>query len=153
MSEAHADTGPLPPLPVAPFLKIPSDGEPYLEGSDCQKCHATFVGSRTACAKCGARAAFVTRKLSQRGSLYAYSIVHRSFPGVAVPYISAIVDLDGGGSLKGNMIDIEPDPARLQFGMPVEVVFGDALGRKDDKGRSYVSYFFRPCDETSRRSR
>lgn len=150
MSEARAETG---PLPVVPFLKIPSDGEPYLEGSDCQKCHATFLGTRTACAKCGARESFAARRLSHRGTLYAYSIVHRSFPGVAVPYISAIVDLDGGGTLKGNMVDIAPEPAQLQFGMPVEVVFRDALGRKDDKGRSYVSYFFRPCDETSRRSR
>ena len=150
MSEAPAEAG---PLPVVPFLKIPSDGEPYLEGSDCQKCHATFVGARSACAKCGARASFTTRKLPRRGTLYAYSIVHRSFPGVAVPYISAIVDLDGGGSLKGNLVDIEPDLAQLRFGMPVEVVFRDALGRKDDKGRSYVSYFFRPSDETSRSSR
>jgi uncharacterized OB-fold protein len=150
MSEARTEAG---PLPVVPFLKIPSDGEPYLEGSDCQKCHAICLGRRSACPKCGARDSFSERKLSNRGVLYAYSIVHRSFPGVAVPYISAIVDLEGGGSIKANLVDIEPDPAKLTFGMPVEVVFGDALGRKDDKGRSYVSYFVRPCDETSRRSR
>jgi uncharacterized OB-fold protein len=150
MSETHAASG---PLPVVPFLKIPSDGEPYLEGSECQKCHATFLGQRAACAKCGTRASLVTRKLSNRGTLYAYSIVHRSYPGVAVPYISAIVDLDGGGSIKGNLVDVEPDPARLAFGMPVELVFRDALGRKDEAGRSYVSYFFKPRDETSGRSR
>jgi len=28
--------------------------------------------------------------------------------------------------------------------MPVEVVFGDALGRKDKDGNSYISYFFKP---------
>jgi hypothetical protein len=28
--------------------------------------------------------------------------------------------------------------------MPVEVVFKDALGRKDREGNSYVSYFFQP---------
>jgi uncharacterized OB-fold protein len=150
MSEAHVEAG---PLPVVPFLKIPSDGEPYLEGSDCQKCHAVCLGPRSACPKCGARDAFSPRKLSNRGTLYAYSIVHRSFPGVAVPYISAIVDLEGGGSIKANLVDAPLDPSQLQFGMEVEVVFGDALGRRDDKGRSYVSYFVRPWHESSRRSR
>jgi hypothetical protein len=29
--------------------------------------------------------------------------------------------------------------------MPIEVVFGDALGRKDRDGNSYLSYFFQPA--------
>ena len=49
-------------------------------------------------------------KLNNTGKLYSYSIVFRSFPGIEVPYISAIVDLDGGGTVKGNLIDCEPDP-------------------------------------------
>jgi len=84
-------------------------------------------------------------RLSTTGKLYSFSIVHRSFPGIEVPYISAIVDLDGGGTVKGNLIDIEPDPANLEFDMPVEAVFGDALGRKDKEGNSYISYFFKPA--------
>ena len=28
--------------------------------------------------------------------------------------------------------------------MPVEVVYKDALGRKDREGNSYLSYFFQP---------
>lgn len=28
--------------------------------------------------------------------------------------------------------------------MPVEVVFDDALGRKDRDGNSYMAYFFQP---------
>ena len=86
-----------------------------------------------------------TERLSNKGKLYSYSIVHRSFPGIDVPYISAIVDLDGGGTVKGNLINIDPDPANLDFDMPVEVVFDDALGRKDKDGNSYISYFFRPA--------
>ena len=39
---------------------------------------------------------------------------------------------------------MEPDPAKIEFDMPVEVVFADALGRKDKDGNSYLSYFFRP---------
>jgi uncharacterized OB-fold protein len=87
------------------------------------------------------------KRLSHQGTLYTFTIVHRSFPGVAVPYVSAVVDLEGGGSIKGNLINVEPDPAHIKFGMPVEVVFGDALGRKDAEGNSYLSYFFQPTGQ------
>jgi uncharacterized OB-fold protein len=85
-------------------------------------------------------------RLSNRGTLYVYSIVHRSFPGIETPYISAIVDLDGGGTVKGNLIGVDPDPEKIRFGMPVEVVYKDALGRKDKEGNAYISYFFQPAD-------
>jgi len=83
--------------------------------------------------------------LPNKGKLYVYSIVHRSFPGIQVPYISAVVDLEDGTAIKGNLIDVEPDPEKIEFGMPVEVVFADALGRKDKDGNSYLSYFFKPA--------
>ena len=132
------------PLPAVDFLKLPDDGEPYLEGYRCKNCQATFLGKRNVCSKCGTRGALSAVKLSNKGKLYVYSIVHRSFPGVAVPYVSAVVDLDGGGTVKGNLIGIEPDPAKIRLGMPVEVIYKDALGRKDKEGNSYLSYFFQP---------
>jgi uncharacterized OB-fold protein len=140
-------------LPVVPFLKVPSAGDPYLEGSACRSCDATFLGRRAVCSKCGARDRWEVRKLSDHGTVYAYSIVHRSFPGVAVPYVSAIVDLEGGGTVKGNLIHVAPDPERIPFGMPVEVVYADALGRRDSAGNAYLSYFFQPRDQSSRRAR
>ena len=82
--------------------------------------------------------------LPTSGKLYSYSIVYRSFPGVEVPYISAIVDLDDGTAIKGNLINVEPDPANIEFDMPVDVIFDDALGRKDKEGNSYLAYFFTP---------
>ena len=82
--------------------------------------------------------------LPNSGKLYSYSIVHRSFPGIEVPYVSAIVDLDDGTAIKGNLINVEPDPENIAFDMPVEVVFADALGRKDNDGNRYLSYFFQP---------
>lgn len=132
------------PLPVVEFLKIPDGGEPYLEGHRCRNCGAVFLGARDNCSKCGARGEMEKIRLSNNGEIYAYSIVHRSFPGIDVPYISAIVDLEGGGTVKGNLIEVDPDPDSIHFGMPVEVVFDDALGRKDSDGNSYLSYFFKP---------
>ena len=132
------------PLPVVEFLKVPEAGDPYLEGYRCKNCQATFLGERNVCSKCGTRGALGAVKLANKGKLYVYSIVHRSFPGIAVPYVSAVVDLEGGGTVKGNLIGIEPDPAKIKLGMPVDVVYRDALGRKDKEGNSYLSYFFQP---------
>jgi uncharacterized OB-fold protein len=132
------------PLPVVEFLKIPDIGGPYLEGQKCRQCGSVFLGERAHCSKCSARDSMEAVRLSDRGTLYVYSIVHRSFPGVEVPYVSAVVDLEGGGTVKGNLINIEPNPEKIQLGMPVEVVFKDALGRKDREGNRYLSYFFQP---------
>ena len=131
-------------LPVVDYLKLPEGGDPYLEGYKCKDCDSIFLGERNVCSKCFARGTLSAIKLSNTGKLYSYSIVFRSFPGIEVPYISAIVDLDGGGTVKGNLIDCDPDPEKIAFDMPVEVVFDDALGRKDKDGNSYISYFFRP---------
>ncbi len=132
------------PLPAVDFLKVPDGGEPYLEGHKCANCGATFLGVRNVCSKCGARDRMEAVKLPNTGRLYSYSIVHRSFPGIKVPYISAVVDLDDGTAVKGNLINIEPDPQKIAFDMPVEVVYDDALGRKDKEGNSYIAYFFQP---------
>ena len=132
------------PLPVVEYLKLPEDGDPYLEGHKCGECNSIFLGEREVCSNCTARGKIEPVKLSNKGKLYSYSITFRSFPGIDVPYISAIVDLEGGGTVKGNLIDCEPDPEKIEFDMPVEVVFDDALVRKDAEGNSYVSYFFKP---------
>ncbi|MAZ45104.1 MAG: hypothetical protein CMD74_00175 [Gammaproteobacteria bacterium] len=135
------------PLPVVEYLKIPENGNPYLEGYKCGACGATYLGQRSVCSKCGARDQMSAINLPNEGTLYSYCIVHRSFPGVEVPYVSAIVDLADGTAIKGNLINIEPDPEVISFGMPVEVVFDDALGRKDKEGNSYLSYFFQPKND------
>ena len=131
-------------LPVVEYLKLPEDGDPYLEGHKCGDCNSIFLGEREVCSNCTARGKIEPVKLSNKGKLYSYSITFRSFPGIDVPYISAIVDLEGGGTVKGNLIDCDPDPKKIEFDMPVEVVFDDALGRKDAEGNSYISYFFKP---------
>ncbi len=132
------------PLPVVTWLKGADTADPYLEGHKCAACGAVFLGAREVCSSCGTRNQMDAVRLPNRGKLYSYSIVHRSFPGIEVPYISAIVDLDNGGTVKGNLINVEPDPDKISFDMPVEVVFGDALGRKDREGNSYLAYFFQP---------
>lgn len=141
MSEAEA----APLKPVTPFLKIPEAGEPYLEGAKCTACGEVQVGERTVCPKCGERDQMKTVKLAGTGRLYNYTVVYRNFPGIEVPFVSVIVDLDGGGTLKGNLVGVEPDPAKLSYDMPVKVVFRDA-GRTDKAGNRYLAYFFTPAE-------
>jgi hypothetical protein len=145
MADTAQDTGQSTPLPVVDYLKLPDDGDPYLEGQKCGECDSIFLGERSVCSKCFARDSFGPFRLADSGTLYVFSIVFRSFPGIEVPYISAIVDLDGGGTVKGNLIGVDPDPAKIEMGMPVKVVYKDALGRKDKDGNSYISYFFEPA--------
>ena len=75
------------PLPVVDYLKIPDDGDPYLEGYRCKKCGSTYLGERNVCSKCFARNEMEVIKLSETGILHSYAIVFRSFPGIDVPYI------------------------------------------------------------------
>jgi uncharacterized OB-fold protein len=119
-----SDETPQRPLPAVDYLKLPAEGDPYLEGQKCKACSAIYLGERRQCSKCSAR----------------------DLPGIETPYISAIVDLEGGGTVKGNLIGVDPDPEKIQMGMSVEVVYKDALGRKDKEGNSYISYFFQPAD-------
>lgn len=138
-----SDTSALP-RPAVDYLKVPEDGEPHLAGSRCTNCSAVFLGSRSICSKCATRDAMEPIRLADTGTLYSYAIVHRSFPGVEVPFVSAVVDLDGGGTVKGNLVDIEADPEKIRFGMPVKLVYRDALGRRDKDDNSYLAYFFAP---------
>ncbi len=140
----EAEAAPAKPLPVVSYLKIPEEGEPYLEGHKCAACGEVFLGQRMVCAACGARNQMKPVRLSNDGKLYNFTIVHRNFPGVPVPFISAIVDLEGGGTLKGNLVDQIPSAEAIKFDMPVKVVYRDA-GRKDKDGNSYLSYFFVPA--------
>lgn len=134
--------------PVAPYTSLDDAGNPYLVGSRCGSCGATHLGHFENCPKCGARGSTAEVKLADSGTLYNYTIVHRSLPGVKVPFISATVDLEGGGTVRGNLIDIEPNPQKIEFGMPVKVVFRSAATAVEN-GNGYIAHFFVPAEEAA----
>jgi uncharacterized OB-fold protein len=131
-------------LPAMPIVRVGEDGCAYVAGSHCAHCGQTVPGDRLACASCGRRDTVEPVRLGTKGRLYNFTVVHRSYPGVPVPFVSAIVDLDDGGSLRGTLIDVEPDAAKLPYDMPVEVVFRDA-GQTSPDGKPFVSYCFVPA--------
>ena len=83
-------------------------------------------------------------RLADKGTLHSFSIIYRAFPGIDVPFVSAIADLDGGGTIKTNLIGIDPDPEKIQLGMDVDVVF-EVVNRKDAEGNEYLGYFLKPA--------
>ena len=92
----------------------------------CRGCQSHFFYPRPLCPKCHSWDV-EWRTASGRATLHAYAIQQRpQGPGFEdVPYITAIVQLDEGPRMMTNLIEIEPDPAQLTNGMPLEVVFDD----------------------------
>jgi hypothetical protein len=129
--------------PIVPFLRLPEQGEPYLVGQKCSGCGAVYLSTRRACSRCLATGPFAEIRLSSRGTLWVWSIVHQSVPGVKVPYVVGVVDLPEGVSVRCNIIDVEPDPAKLRFGMPLEMTTG--VSQQDREGNDVVAFYFRPA--------
>ncbi|HIE69794.1 MAG TPA: hypothetical protein EYP98_06275 [Planctomycetes bacterium] len=100
--------------------------------------------ARMACGKCGGRDTTEPHRLSNKGKLHAFSIIYRAFPGIEVPFVSAIADLEGGGTIKTNMTGIEADPEKITLGMDIEVTYGIAP-RKDADGNEYMTYYIQPA--------
>ena len=129
--------------PIVPFLRLGDNGgKPHLVAKKCGHCGAVYLGSRVACSKCSATGPFNEIRLSDKGTLWVYSIVHQSAPGIPTPYVAAIVDLPEGASVRCTLIDVEPDPEKLPFGMPVEMVTKKV--REDKDGNDVIAFFFRP---------
>jgi len=129
------------PLAAVNFLRFDDEGEAYLQGTRCSDCGAVAPGVRLVCNACGARSGMESIRLSEQGTISTYTIVHRSFPGVKTPFIAVIVDLDGGGALKGSLLGVKEDPQEIGYDMRVKVVYRDT-GQTSPDGRPFYSYYF-----------
>lgn len=121
-------------------VRIEADGSAYVEGFRCEVCGAAFPEATMACRACASRTPPAPFRASETGKLFTWSVVSRSYPGVAVPFVSAIVDLDDGLTLKGTLRDVAPDG--LKAGMPVRLVIDNAGGATDKDGAPYVGFHF-----------
>ncbi len=142
MTDAAQTMEPKKERPIVPFLRL--GDKPHLLGLRCRACGATYLkGARVACAKCGTAGNCEEIALGDHGTLWVYSIVHQSAPGIPTPYVAAIVDLPEKVSVRCTLIDVEPDPAKIPFGMPVRMVTRTV--RTDKDGNDVVAFFFRPA--------
>ena len=88
----------------------------------CNSCSENYFPPRPFCPKCGSRDVRVV-KASGKGRLYSYIINHLPSPGYTPPFTVAIVELEEGVRLMTNLLDVEPDPDKLELDMPLEVTF------------------------------
>jgi uncharacterized OB-fold protein len=62
-------------------------------------------------------------------------------PGIPVPFVSAVVDCDGI-PVRGNIINVEPDPDHVATDMKVRLTTY-SLG-EDDHGKEAIGFGFEP---------
>ena len=125
-----------------PHLVLATDGAHRLTGMRCGSCGMVVEGQRLACPACGERQDFADTALSTSGTIHTCTMIHRSYPGIAVPFFAAVVDLDGGGTVRGTLDGVDPSSA-MPVGLRVKMVFGDC-GQIDRQGRALIAYRFIP---------
>ena len=97
-------------IPIVDYLVL-DDGPAHLVAWEAVDSGALYFDRRNADAK-GGGTEFKRRKLATTGKVRSFTIVHRAVPGVPTPYVSALVDLDGGGVVKANLLNVDPTPKR-----------------------------------------
>lgn len=134
--------------PIVPFLKLPQNypqEEGYFWGVACKSCGAKYLGSRTACGKCGATGPFEETRFSDEGEIYSFAVVHQTVPGLEAPYVAAIVDLDDGVSVRANVYGLDiSNPGPAWFGKRVKL-FTEKV-RVDREGNDIIAAKFKVTD-------
>jgi uncharacterized OB-fold protein len=126
-------------VPLVEYLAL--GDHPHLVAHECPTCGARYFDRRNACANCGGTE-FVDADVATDGEVRSFTIVTFAAPGVAVPFVSAIVDC-GGTSVRGNLINVEPSPEHLSLGMKVRLATY-SLGN-DDNGTEAIGFGFEPA--------
>jgi uncharacterized OB-fold protein len=125
-------------VPLVDYLAL--DDDPHLVARACASCGAKFFDRRNACASCEGTE-FTPISIPTTGEVRAFTIVSLAAPGIPVPFVAAVVDCDGT-SVRGNIINTEPDPDHVQLGMKVKLVTY-TIGT-DDNGTEAVGFGFEP---------
>ena len=125
-------------VPLVEYLAL--EPEPHLVANECTGCGARYFDRRNACASCEGEE-FKKVDVATQGEVRAFTIVSMAAPGVPVPFVAAVVDCDGT-SVRGNLIDVEPDDQHVSLGMKVELAT-TSVGT-DDNGTEAVGFGFRP---------
>lgn len=118
-----------------------------LIGSKCESCGKIFFPKREVCPNCRRRGRVKEVELKGRGRVYSYTVVRIPPEGFKyyAPYIVAIVELEEGIKVMGQIVDCGLD--EIYIGMPVEACFRK-LFIQDGGGIISYGFKFRPLDES-----
>lgn len=128
-------------IPLVAYLAL--EPEPHLVAQECGNCDARFFDRRNDCGSCG-DGNFESAPVATTGHLRAFSIVHRAAPGVAVPFVSAIVETCDGTTVRTNLLEVPPDPGAIRLGMPVRLVTYPVGA--DSEGTECIAFGFAPAE-------
>src|SRR5215213_11716346 len=123
-------------VPLVDYLVL--DANPHLVASECTACGARFFDRRNACAECSGTE-FRSADIPTEGELRTFTIVAFAAPGIPVPFVAGVVDC-GGTSVRGNVINTEPDPEHVSLGMKVKLAT-QVIGTDDD-GTEAIGFGF-----------
>ena len=126
-------------VPLVDYLVL--GAEPHLEARECTSCGARYFDRRNACASCEATD-FKAVPIATAGEVRAFTIVSLAAPGIPVPFVAAVVDCDGT-SVRGNIINTEPDADHVHLGMKVRLAT-QTIGT-DDEGTEAIGFGFEPA--------
>jgi uncharacterized OB-fold protein len=132
---------------IDPTISTWPDESPQLVGSKCGACAATVFPRQSHCPRCSA-AEMDDELLPRRGTVVAWTT--QGFPPGApyagptgkdfVPFGVGLVQLGDVIRVEGRLT--ENDPAKLQFGMDVELTFIPFT--TDAEGNEIVTFAFQP---------
>ena len=125
-------------VPLVDYLVLTP--EPHLIAHECTQCGARFFDRRNACASCE-NDQFKQVDIATTGEVKAFTIVSMASPGIPVPFVAAVIDCDGT-SVRGNLLDVEPDDQHVKLGMKVALAT-TSVGT-DSEGTEAVGFGFRP---------
>ena len=127
-------------IPLVDYLVLGDD--PHLLANECGACGARFFDRRNACASCSGTE-FTPVRVPGEGEVQAFTIVSFAAPGVPVPFVASVVDCDGT-SVRGNLVNIEPDPDHVQLGMKVRLTTVPV--GTDSAGTEAIGFGFEPLE-------
>lgn len=127
-------------VPLVDYLVL--GDRPHLEANECTACGARFFDRRNACASCSGTE-FKKVEVATDGELRSFTIVAFAAPGVPVPFVAGVIDCDGT-SVRGNVINTEPDPEHVRLGMKVRLATY-SVGTDDD-GNEAIGFGFEPAE-------
>lgn len=128
-------------VPLVEYLVLDEE-EPHLVANECTSCGARFFDRRNACASCFGTE-FRKRRVASEGEVRSFTIVAHAAPGIPVPFVAAVIDCDGT-AVRGNLINIEPDPEHVRVGMKVRLA--TYVMGTDRAGTEAIGFGFEPMD-------
>jgi uncharacterized protein len=117
------------PRPLADNVSRPywdglRDGVLRIQG--CEACGTVQFYPRPHCLVCGGQP--VWHESTGRGTVHTYTVIRQN--GALpfrdqVPYVVAIVDVDPGVRMMGNVVGIDPDDVRIGLGVELQIITVD----------------------------